>query len=506
MENPTPSPVPSAEPTESRASTEQVEHFDIALIGSGSVNSFPGPDLADRRLVQIDRGVGPDHVFGGTCLNLGCIPTKMFVHTADLARVPAESGRLGLAETLDGVDWPAIRDRIFGRIDPISRGGEEYRADHEDNANLTLLRGTARFEAPGRLRVALAGGGERTITADTVVIGAGSRPSLPGIEGLAAAEPLTSDTVMRLDALPASLTILGSGVIAVEMAHVLDALGVEVTLVARSERVLRAADEDVSRRLTEILSERVRLVTGVHTTAVHRGPDGIELRGHRTGGPDGTRGEEVVLRSEEILVATGRTPNADLLEVSRAGIDLTEDGRVAVDGHLRVLTDGAPLPGTWALGDVCDAAQLKHVANHQQRIVRHNVLHPDALRRADTMPVPFGVFTHPQVAWVGLDEHAARERLETEGRRLAVATQEYAGIAYGWAMEDTTGFVKILADADTTEILGAHLIGPEATALVQLLVQAMSTGQTARDIATTQYWIHPALPELIENALLQITG
>lgn len=468
-------------------------HYDIALIGSGSANSFPGPDLSDRSIVQIDAGVGPDHVFGGTCLNLGCIPTKMFVHTANLAATPAESGRFGLTEQLQAVDWPAIRDRIFGRIDPITQGGEEYRRDHEDNANLTLVRGTASFTGAKTLRVVDSDGGERMITADTIVLGAGSRPVLPPIEGLADAAPHTSDTIMRIDQLPASLAILGSGVIAVEMAHVFASLGVEVTLIARSERVLRAADADVSARLTEILGERLHLETGFSTTSARRTAAGVELRGRRDG-------EDVVLEAEELLVAVGRRPNSDLLDVDAAGIDTTEDGRVVVDEFQRVQGGGQTLEDVWALGDLSSAHQLKHVANHEQRIVRHNVLHPEALRRSDTMPIPSGVFTHPQVAWVGMDEAAARE----SGRSVKIGVQEYASIAYGWAMEDTTGFAKIIADAETTEILGAHLIGPEATTLIQLLIQAMSTGQTARDIATTQYWIHPAMPELVENALLQL--
>ena len=129
----------------------ETTHFDIALIGSGSANSFPGPEFADRRIVQIDRGVGPDHVFGGTCINVGCIPTKMFVHTAELAHTPAEATRFGLTEQLRHVDWPAIRDRIFGRIDPITAGGEEYRRDHEDNANLTQIgRASCREECRSR--------------------------------------------------------------------------------------------------------------------------------------------------------------------------------------------------------------------------------------------------------------------------------------------------------------------------------------------------------------------
>lgn len=471
----------------------ETTHYDIALIGSGSANSFPGPDLADRTIVQIDRGVGPDRVFGGTCLNLGCIPTKMFVHTADLAATPVDAARFGLTEQLQHVDWPAIRDRIFGRIDPITAGGEAYRRDHEDNANLTLLRGTARFVGEKELHVDGNDGSRQRITADTIVLGAGSRPVLPPIDGLADLAPHTSDTIMRVEALPASLAILGSGVVAVEMAHVLSALGVEVTLIARSQRVLRAADADVSARLTEILGERVRLVTGFDTTSARRTADGVELRGTR-------EGREETLRAEELLVAVGRRPNSDLLDVRAAGIDVAEDGRVEVDAYQRVLAGGEVREGVFAFGDLSSPHQLKHVANHEQRIVRHNVLHPEQLRRSDTMPVPSGVFTHPHVAWVGIDEETAR----ASGREVRVAVQEYASIAYGWALEDTTGFAKIIADAETTEILGAHLIGPEATTLIQLLIQAMSTGQTARDIATTQYWIHPAMPELIENALLQL--
>ncbi|MDN6400068.1 MAG: mycothione reductase [Brachybacterium sp.] len=474
----------------------ETTHFDIALSGSGSANSFPGPEFADRSIVQIDRGVGPDHVFGGTCINLGCIPTKMFVHTANLAHTPADATRFGLTEQLRHVDWPAIRDRIFGRIDAISVGGQEYRRDHEDNANLTLLRGTARFVGSKTLQVSGhhgEGAGDRRISADTIVLGAGSRPVLPPIEGLAEAAPHTSDTIMRIDRLPTSLAILGSGVIAVEMAHIFASLGGAVTLIARSQQVLSSADADVSARLTEILGERLRLVKGLDTTSVRRTADGVELRGEQDGA-------EVLIRAEALLGAGGRRPNAELLDGPAAGIDTAPDGRVEVDAQQRVRGDGTVLEGLWAFGDLSSPLQLKHVANHEQRIVRHNILHPEQPRRSDTMPVPSGVFTHPQVAWVGMTEETAR----AGGREVKVAVQEYASIAYGWAMEDTTGFAKLIVDAQTTEILGAHLIGPEATTLVQLLIQAMSTGQSARDIAATQYWIHPAMPELIENALLQV--
>ena len=476
-------------------------HYDIAIIGSGSANSLPGPELADCSIVMIDRGMGPRDSFGGTCLNVGCIPTKMFVHTANVAQTARQGARFGVETAMSAADWPAIRDRIFGRIDPIADGGREYRERHEDNANLTLLHGTAHFTGPKRLEVARADGGTEEVTADTVILAGGSRPVIPSLPGIDEIDDvLTSDEVMRIDTLPQSLTILGSGVIAVEMAHVFSALGTAVTMVVRSDRVLRAADEAISQRLTQILSSRIRLVTGAQIEAVRRVEGGVELSG--TGTTDGGQeGGELRVVSERLLVATGRRPNSDLLAVKNAGVGIDADGYVRVDPYQRVLdADGAVLPGVWSLGDMNEPLQLKHVANLQAKVVRHNLLHPEAMRRSDTMPVPAGVFTGPPIGCVGLTEQQARTQY---GDAVRVAVQEYAGIAYGWAMEDTSGFAKIIATDDGT-ILGAHIIGPEAPTLVQQIVQAMSTGQRVHDIAQTQYWIHPAMPELLENALLQL--
>jgi mycothione reductase len=476
-----------------------VTHYDIALVGSGSGNSFPGPEFTDRSIVYIDRGVGPDRIFGGTCLNVGCIPTKMFVHTADVAATPSEAGRFGVHETLDAVDWPAVRDRIFGRIDPIVAGGEDYRVSHPDNDNLTLLRGTARFTGPDTMHVDMNDGGSEEISADTFVLGAGSRAVIPSIPGLADARPHTSDTIMRMESLPASLAILGSGVIAVEMAHVFASLGVDVTIIARSGTLLRHADADVSARLTELARGRYRVVTGFTTTSVARTEAGVRIRGEQRGAAE-LESAVSTIEAEELLVAVGRRPNSDLLDAPAAGIDLAPDGRVRVDGFQRVLAGGEPRATSFAFGDLSSPHQLKHVANHELRTVRHNLLHPQDMRRSDTMPVPYGVFGHPQVASVGLTESEARGR----GLDVKVAVQEYASVAYGWALEDTTSFAKLIASAADGRILGAHIIGPEATILIQQLIQAMSTGQTAQDLARTQYWIHPAMPELIENALLQL--
>ncbi len=479
--------------------TSSCEHYDIVLIGSGSGNSLPGPEFADKRIAYIDRGVGPQRVFGGTCLNLGCIPTKMFVHTADVASTPERAGRLNVKMQEAAADFPAIRDRIFARIDPISEAGEHYRAAHEDNENLTLLRGTARFVGEREVEVELTDGGTRRLSGDQFLLAAGSRPVIPPIPGLAEANPLTSDTVMRIEQLPDSIAILGSGVIALEFAHVLHSLGVTVHLLVRSAQILRSLDADISERITEAAVSRYTTHLQTELTRAERLADGtlrLELE------KNGQRSE---LQVAEILVATGRRPNSDLLEAARGGLSVDEAGRVRVDAHQQALNDaGQVIDGIWAIGDLSSPAQLKHVANHELRIARHNMLHPDDQLRSDTMPIPLAVFTQPQIASVGMSEAQARDWSERSGRQIRVTTQMYADIAYGWAMEDQSSFLKLIVDAESTEILGAHIIGPQASTLIQQLIHAMSFGQKARDVARGQYWIHPALPELVENALLGV--
>jgi mycothione reductase len=194
-----------------------------------------------------------------------------------------------------------------------------------------------------------------------------------------------------------------------------------------------------------------------------------------------------------LLVAAGRLPNSDRLDLHKAGIPTHPDGRIVVDERQHT-----PVEGVWAFGDVSSPYQLKHVANHEQRVVQHNLLHPEAPRDTDHRFVPSAVFTDPQIAAVGLTEAECRD----QGLDYAVKIQAYGGVAYGWAMEDTTGFCKVLAERGTGRLLGAHVMGPQASIVVQPLIQAMSFGLGAREMATGQYWIHPALPEVVENALL----
>ena len=193
-----------------------------------------------------------------------------------------------------------------------------------------------------------------------------------------------------------------------------------------------------------------------------------------------------------LLVATGRLPNGDRLDVAAGGLELTRDGRIVVDAQQRTGVDNV-----WALGDVSSPFQLKHVANHEAKVVQQNLLHPEQPRTTNHRGVPAAVFTDPQIAQVGAREQDLRE----QGTPYVSKIQAFGDVAFGWAMEDTTGFAKLLASPDGT-LLGAHIMGPQASTLIQPLVQAMAFGLDVQSMATGQYWIHPALPELIENALL----
>ncbi len=453
--------------------------FDLIVIGAGSGNSILDERFAGQRVALLDNG----RMFGGTCLNYGCIPTKMFVLPADFLTSPAEAARVGVHIEQPTADWAQVRDRIFGRTDAISEAGERWRAD---SPNVTLYRETARFVGPRTLRV-----GQEEITAEKIVVAAGSRAVLPPIAGMADAFAAglahTSDTVMRIPAVPRRVTILGTGYIGSEFAHVFRAFGAQVTMVGRSSHMLSREDAEVAQRYTAIMAGQVDLRLETEATGVSVRGDEVVVQ---TRSRDGATDE---IASDLLLVAVGRTPNGDELGVAAAGIETNAAGFVVVDDQQRT-----SVPGVWALGDVCSPWMLKHVANYEARIVQHNLLDPAEPARRDHRPVPHAVFGHPQVAAVGLTERQAR----AGGLDVVTATQDYAGTAYGWAMEDTTSFVKVVADKVTGRIVGAHALGPQASILIQPLIQAMTFDLPAQTMARGQYWIHPALTEVVENALL----
>jgi mycothione reductase len=451
------------------------EQYDLVILGAGSGNTMITPDFDDWSIAMVEEGR-----WGGTCINRGCIPTKMLVHTADTIVSITDAKRFGIDATLDGVRWPDIRDRVFGRIDPIADSGEHYR--RHGSPNVTVYGGRGRFVAPRRIEVNTPDG-MSTIEGRHVVVAAGARPMIPDIQGLADAGYYTSDDIMRVDRIPEHLIVLGGGFIACELAHVFGAYGADVTIVQRGRLLLRAEDHDVSAAITLAFNERFDVRLGAHIDRIDRHGDEVTVLFM-----DGTR-----ITGTDLLVATGRIPNSDLVDAPAGGLSLHDDGRIVVDEYQRT-----PVEGVWALGDVSSPYMLKHVANHEAKVVSHNLIHPDSMRATDHTAVPHAVFTHPQIASVGMTEVEARRA----GIDVLVSTQHYSDVAFGWALEDTTSFCKLVADAATRQLVGAHIIGPHASSLIQQLIHALKYPCTVDELATGQYYIHPALGEVVENALL----
>lgn len=462
--------------------------FDLVIIGTGSGNSILTPEFDDWNVAIVEKDV-----FGGTCLNRGCIPSKMMVLPADRLVEAQEATQVLDVSIPEGrADWPAIRDRTFGRIDPIAEGGARYRHSQD---HVTVFTGAGRFVGDHRLEVVALDGATTTLTAPRFVLAAGARPRVSDIDGLAETPFHTSDTIMRVDRVPEHLIILGGGFIAAEMGHVFAAFGSRVSVVHRGDRMLRHEDAEVSARFTEVFSERIDTYFHAHPTRVDHADGTFRLRIDQETEPVALAGHRrsSILEGDALLVTTGRDPNGDLLGVTATGVRLDEAGYVITDDKLRT-----GVPGIWAIGDIRNPQQLKHLANQEQRVVTHNLLNPEDLRSIDQRHAPHAVFSHPQVASVGRTEM----QLNSEGRLFVTGRCDYGAVAYGWALEDSTGFAKVLVDARDAQILGAHVIGPQAATLVQQIVQAMQFGIPAHRLAREQIWCHPALPELLENALL----
>jgi len=453
------------------------ENYDLVIVGAGSGNSIINDEMDGWRIAIVERWT-----FGGTCLNRGCVPSKMFIYAADVAEAAARDNNTsyGVTTRFESADWPAIVQRVFGRIDPIAEGGRQYRYGLD---NVTVYEGDANFVGERMLEI-----DGTVITGDRIVIATGARSFVPDIHGIDEVPFHTSDTIMRIPHLPKRLLVLGGGFIAAEMSHVFRSFGTHVTIVNRSHRLLCAEDIEVSERFTELAHDRFELVLGAKVTRAYMTAMGIGL--HIT-----TDAGEVTVEGDTLLVAAGRQPNGDQIQAKSAGVEVGEMGEIVVDEFGRTTADSV-----WALGDVNGRYQLKHMANGEARVIQHNLLHPDDLQPLDPRPAPHAVFSSPQVGAVGLTQTQA----EARHIPISVITHPYGATAYGWALEDDTGFCKLIGDPRTRTLLGAHVIGYQASMLIQALIQAMHLGTTVDDMATGQIWIHPALNEVVEQALLKL--
>jgi pyruvate/2-oxoglutarate dehydrogenase complex dihydrolipoamide dehydrogenase (E3) component len=451
----------------------QATHYDAIVIGSSRGGRLLPIALAKagRKVALIER----NHV-GGTCINVGCTPTKTMVASAHVAYLARRGADYGVHTGPISVDMQAIRQRKQGIVDG-ARSDLESRI--KATQGLDLLRGEAHFIAPKTLEVYVKGGETREITAPMIFINTGNRPEQLAIKGVESVGVLNSTTIMELDTLPEHLFIIGGGYIALEFGQMFRRFGSQVTLIQRRPRLLMSEDEDVSDGIAKILREDgITVLTGTTPQQVEQLSDGRIQLTVRT--PQG----EQQLTSSHLLGAPGRVPNTEDLTLEAAGIQLDKEGYIQVNGQLET-----NVAGIYALGDVKGGPAFTHVAYDDFRILRTNLLEHGNASTQDRL-VPYTIFIDPQLGRVGMSENEARK----QGRNIRVAKLPMNSVARALEIGETRGFMKAVVDADTQQILGCAILGVEGGEIMTIIQVAMM-GKLPYTALKEGTFTHPTLAE-----------
>ncbi len=449
-----------------------MKKYDVIVIGSGSGGIIlDSAYRAGFKVAYVDRGP-----LGGTCLNVGCIPSKMLIYPADRVVEIQEAHKLGIDAEIKNIDFKAIMARMR---QPIDDSLAHMRAGLQHAQNLDFYEAEGHFT--GNYTVEVAGD---EIRGDKIFIVAGARPSIPPIKGLDQVDYLTNETLLEMTELPKSIVIIGGGYIAAEYSHFLAAMGSKVTMLQRGPRLVPQNEPEISLTLQNALSKRMSIYTNTAAIEVKR-----TATEHIVTGKNKETGEQTEFAGEQILVATGRRSNADVLKVEKTGVKTDDRGFIVVNDHLETSKKNI-----WALGDVTGRYMFKHVANREAQIAWNNAV-GEQKQKMEYHAVPYAVFSYPQIAGVGLTAAEASENHE-----LLLGTAKYSDVAKGEAMVEEDGFAKAIVDKNTYKILGFHVIGPYAAMLIQEVVDIMAIGGNMWTLAQGMH-IHPALTELIVSAL-----
>ncbi|MHC5539610.1 mercuric reductase [Singulisphaera rosea] len=450
--------------------------FDAVLIGAGQANNPLSRSLAraGRRVALIERGK-----IGGTCVNTGCTPTKVMAASARVAYLARRAAEYGVHTGEVDVRLDVVRDRTHAIVEKFSSGSEKKL---EATEGLELIRGEGSFTGPHTVRVQLTDGGTRELTGEFVVIDTGCRPARPEIPGLDTVPWLDSTGIMQLGAVPEHLLVLGGGYIGAEFAQMFRRFGSRVTLVQKGGQLLPREDVDMAEALAEVLREDgLELILNAKATQVDGGEGEIRLTVE-------VNGQGRVLSGSHLLVATGRTPNTETLNLSAAGVRADDRGFIVVDERLQT-----NVPGVYAPGDVNGGPAFTHVSHHDNQILRENLLH-NAGRTTTGRLVPFTVFTDPQFGRVGLTEREARDK----GYSVRVARLPMTGVARAIEVGEARGVIKAVVDARTDLILGCAALGIEGGEVMSMVQLAMM-GRLVYSRLRDDMFAHPTLAEGLNN-------
>ncbi|GHO49572.1 mercuric reductase [Ktedonospora formicarum] len=454
-----------------------IQVYDAIVIGAGQGGGPLSSALVEggkKKVAMIER----EHV-GGTCVNEGCTPTKTMVASAKVAYLARRADDYGVSTGPLSIDMSVVRKRKRDIVESFRSGSENRLV----GSGVDLLMGEASFTGPKRLRVKLNDGGEREITADTIIINTGMRPAHPDIEGLDGVPTLDSTSIMELDTVPEHLIVVGGGYIGLEFGQMFRRFGSNVTVVHRGKQVLAREDKDVTDEVEKILREDdIEVLLQTIPTHVERDAEGRIHLSVKT--PDGTR----TLIGSHLLLASGRVPNTDVLNPAATGVNMDKQGCIQVNDALET-----NVPGIYAIGDVKGGPAFTHISYDDYRILKTNLLEHGSASIHNRM-VPYTVFIDPQLGRVGLTEEEAR----AQGRAIRVAKMPMTYVARALETDETRGLMKAIVDKDTDQILGAAILGIEGGEVMACLQIAMM-GKLPYTALRDATFSHPNLSEALNN-------
>lgn len=454
-----------------------MERYDLIVIGSGAGMNVV--DRARRRGMKV--ALVENGPMGGTCLNRGCIPSKILIHPADVIREMEDAARIGVQAKIKDLDFGLVRRRMWDLVLGDRRSMEKAVGSDSELGYYHL---TGFFVGPKTMQV-----GDGQITAPKIMIAAGVRTRIPDIPGLNESEVLTSENVFDVKEIPRRLAILGGGYKACEFAHFFSAFGSEVTIIGHNPRLLPREEDETSELVKSKLSRYVNILVNKDVMEVKK-----RMRRWIVVHKDRSTGEVGDVETDEILVTTGVRSNSDLLRPDATGVSMDKSGYIIVNEFLET-----NVPGIWAFGDIIGRNMFRHTANYESDVAWINAFGTRKMV-LDEHAVPHAVFTYPQVASVGLTEREAQRK----GYDYMVGFNLYSNCAKGYAMGEEDSFVKVIVENPTRRILGATVVGPQASILLQPLVYLMNAGdQSFGPIAQSQT-IHPALSEAVVGAFSRL--
>jgi mycothione reductase len=451
-----------------------MKKFDIIVIGSGGGSKLTRPAARLGHSVAI---IEKD-ALGGTCLNRGCIPSKMLIHPADVLSEVQELSKFDITmDTSFSVDFERLVTRVS---DTIDRDSQQIAPMYDKIDNITYYKGQARFVGPKEIEI----NGE-VILGNKIYISVGVRPRIPSIPGLAGTPYWTSTEALRNTQLPKSMLVIGGGYIAVELGYMYGMLGTSVTFLVRS-RFIRFEDREISDEFSRVFSQRFPTHFGDKIVSVEH-KDNAFIVSCET-----VEGERVQRRAEQVLVATGVDSNSDTLNLDSTAVEVDEAGYIRVDSYLETKE-----PGVYAFGDVIGRHLFRHTANYEgEYLFKTLVADHENRYPIQYPPIPHAIFTNPQVGGVGKTE----DELIADGVDYVKGVTLYKNSAMGMALLSEEGFVKVLVDRTSRQLLGVHIIGKEAANMVHMAIAYMKMGATVDDMMDTIF-IHPAINEIFRNAI-----